>query len=332
MRLAHLHLPKHIPYAHSLRLQDIILEEHLKYNSFSLRSQRDHSQITGIAPIQPPPTLLTFQTDPVYTVGRRHLKANPLTKAQVEFLTTNKTSPDTNNQQGGTPLATFYASPRGGLLTYHAPGQLTAYLIINLRSHAITPRCFIRLLENTVIRTCGRHGVPNTLITEDPGVWIGEAISEQKLTGIIQTAQEHQALKATTRKVCAIGVHVTRGITSHGIGLNVVDSPILNPEAPHLYELPRVQEHEKSALAPGYLSWGFSRIIACGLEGKSVTWLANEGADTAIEPGQVANTLAEEVCKSLSAQGRIDVTGIDRLVEQDVLPKDVIEEPGLRII
>ena len=76
---------------------------------------------------------------------------------------------------------------------------------------------------------CQRLGVMNVERTGDPGVWI----------------------KGGQRKVCALGVQVRRGITSHGIGLNCFD------------------RNE-------WLSWGFGRVVACGLDGKEATWLSKE--------------------------------------------------------
>lgn len=110
------------------------------------------------------------------------------------------------------------------------------------------------MLEDAVIRTCAEFGV-KTCTTEDPGVWIED-------DG-----------KATTRKICAIGVQVSRGVATHGVGLNVSDKL-------------------------GELSWGFQRIVACGLEGKSVTWLDGEGVQDVKVEG-VGEVFAKEVARGL---------------------------------
>ena len=347
MRLQHLHLPHPIAYAHSLRLQHALLEQHLA----DKKALRLDPSLTSVAP---PPTLLTFQTHPTYTVGRRHLKNNPLSPFQIAFLK-GTTPRDPTKTQDGTSLATFHPSPRGGLLTYHAPGQLTAYLVCNLRTHNLTPRCYISMLENAVMRTCADQGVPNVMTTNDPGVWIAERLTSeaQEQREIIGspagTSVRINGLLPTSRKICAIGVQVSSGITSHGIGLNVFDSPIpenLNNE--QLYTLPKAStyastleaEHkdllglttpaDSTVPAPGYLSWGFSRIVACGLEGKSVTWLSREqqlpqqdrrgpenqagqsGKDLTLE--SVAHSLANEIARSLN----IEEADIDRVTEDDV--------------
>lgn len=357
MHLQHLHIRSPIPYIHSLRLQEALLERHFAHKTL-LRKDVSLKDVNNVAP---QPTLITFQTHPTYTVGRRHLTANPLNSSQIAFLTGASRSAETSKLDGdklrdraepGT-LATFYPSPRGGLLTYHAPGQLTAYLILNLRTHSLTPRCYIRLLENTTIRTCARHGVPNVITTEDPGVWIAEKSNghtgnralrndgDACVAGSPNSVDAHN-LKPTDRKICAIGVHVSRGITSHGIGLNVFDSPIIADSTQKgLYTLPKsniyTSEHQRQSElsqldngtipAPGYLSWGFSRIVACGLEGKSVTWLQREQAKhesgaadskitgASVKLDEVAQSLAIEVAQSL----KLHDENIESISEEHIL-------------
>ena len=348
MRLQHVHLQRPISYAYSLRLQELLLERQFAYKT-ALRNDKSLTVPT------PPPTLLTFQTQPTYTVGRRHLRDNPLSDAQIRFLTgaSNDLSENQKNAEDESQLpATFFPSPRGGLLTYHAPGQLTAYLILDLRVHGLTPRCYIRLLENTVMKTCAAHGVPNVMTTEDPGVWIsedagGEAVTEpdasqsscERNDGTSTVASQ----KATSRKICAVGVHVSRGITSHGIGLNCFDSPIDGPAwLKALYTLPQQDQLNRAIPAKGYLSWGFGRIVACGLEGKSVTWLAKEQlanraeeqagsvasqskrkADTINQNGgqgsdlvkAVARTLAQQAAKSLD----LKTASVEQIFEEDLV-------------
>lgn len=118
--------------------------------------------------------------------------------------------------------------------------------------------------------------------TEDPGVWIGQTQTQTRSEvggdGLdVQEKGESEQFQATTRKVCAIGVQVSRGVATHGIGLNVSDKL-------------------------GYLSWGFERIVACGLEGKTVTWLGREGAgDLSVD--EVAGVFAREVASGLKVDG-----------------------------
>ncbi|KIW52250.1 hypothetical protein PV05_07902 [Exophiala xenobiotica] len=376
MRLAHLHIPRLIPYSHSLALQHALLERHFSYKdalrgvslvkgahdvdnitehgavgpgkatatsrpseqfSWTLDAGADagstaaararNGHPTSSSP--PDPTLLTFSTHPTYTVGRRHLLANPISKSQQAFLTA----------EG---LATFHASPRGGLLTYHAPGQLTGYIVADLRQHGITPRCWVKLLEESVMRTCSYWGV-QTMRTEDPGVWIKTSPS-QMAPGSDQLAEgREQSLphdegesdrSKSTRKICAIGVQVSRGITSHGIGLNVFDA-LFPVSLKGRYDFTPAQTRSPTydPRTKGYLSWGFSRIVACGLEGKSVTWLDRErsrhdaNARTARDSApfdfsleDVADVFAREVVRGLNdmrGQGKETVEDVYRIEERD---------------
>ncbi|KIW82437.1 hypothetical protein Z517_05464 [Fonsecaea pedrosoi CBS 271.37] len=272
----------------------------LHHNASSLPALDVSSSSHELSHIQmpPDPVLLTFSTPPTYTVGRRHLLTNPISADQQTFLSANG-------------LATFHASPRGGLLTYHAPGQLTGYVIVDLRRFGITARCWVKLLEESVMRTCSRWGV-RTGRTDDPGVWVlnpGSAADQER--GGRSASRPPKGTAATDRKICAIGVQVSRGVTSHGVGLNVYDAPLPPSATPssasfstglssspgsiplltspfpsaaasssgrRLYDFIPAQTSSPSydPLTRGYLSWGFSRIVACGLEGKSVTWLTRE--------------------------------------------------------
>ncbi|KIX04932.1 uncharacterized protein Z518_05803 [Rhinocladiella mackenziei CBS 650.93] len=348
MRLAHLHIPHRIPYSHSLKLQTALLERHFSYkdqlhsgeqarrkrgnenansyleNTSSQRRIDKHgykddaagltlstpSRVTESSDAQiktlttstfsslslspPDPVVLTFATHPTYTVGRRHLLSNPISESQQNFLT-------------ASGRATFHASPRGGLLTYHGPGQVTGYVIADLRRHGITARCWVKMLEKSVMRTCAHWGV-GTMRTRDPGVWVknNDAPTEQR------EVDDSDETSSTDRKICAIGVQVSRGITSHGIGLNVYDAPLPSSAAGPVYEFTAAQTRSPSydPLTRGYLSWGFSRVVACGLEGKSVTWLMRERRQGP-EPGaedhsvicleSVADVFAQQVMHGLNA-------------------------------
>ena len=316
-RLSHLHLSNPIAYAHSLRLQEAVLNRHWA-NREALRAS-DPTSASDQPRLHPPaPTLLTFQTLPTYTVGRRHLTDNPLSASQIAFLTgTDTASTCSKDKIIPTQAAEFYPSPRGGLLTYHAPGQLTAYPIIDLRRFRLSARNYIRLLEDVVINTCATFGVSNVgRSCGDPGVWVLD-----KQTG-----------KVTDRKICAVGVRVTRGIGSHGIGLNVFDAPIpeglrkkYNFQDPQGKALPAVSPDSAGQHSRGYLSWGFGRIVACGLEGKRTTWLSEEGADASVDVHEVAGVFAGELAKALNMQAKQDpkdmqhLDGVEQLTEEAIL-------------
>src|SRR5271168_1660599 len=139
-------------------------------------------------------TLLLLEHPPVITLGRNASRENVL--ASNELLASK-----------GVEL---HEVRRGGDVTYHGPGQLVGYPIIDLRGVLpgkkgpyLGPVDFVRLLEETLIRTSGDFGVMTQRICKLTGVWTlaGGSIRE--------------------KKIAAIGVHVSQGITSHGFALNV---------------------------------------------------------------------------------------------------------------
>ena len=280
MRLAHLHLPGLTRYIHASLLQEALIQRHFVY--------KDHlrSAAASSPPLpQPDPAIITFTCHPTYTVGRRYLSPPTSSTTLSESKQTYYISPSQESFLRGNNLAAFHSTPRGGDITFHGPGQLTSYPLLDLRRHHITPRNYISLLENTVMRTCARFSVPGTTTTENPGVWI----------------------RGGERKICAVGVQVRRGITGHGIALNVRDD-----------EGDRGSEYDTLGLEDGkeggMLSWGFGRIVACGLEGKGVTWLTREGADKNLQVADVAGVFVEEFAKGLS--------GIDEIystTEEEIL-------------
>ena len=99
----------------------------------------------------------------------------------------------------------LFDTNRGGDVTYHGPGQLVGYPILGLRG--FTPSIgivdYLRKLEEVLIRTCGDYGVFTGRIAGRAGVW----------TTACGTIQE--------KKIAALGVHVSRGVTTHGFALNV---------------------------------------------------------------------------------------------------------------
>lgn len=91
---------------------------------------------------------------------------------------------------------------RGGDVTYHGPGQLVAYPILDLEERGIGVRRYVEILEETVIRTIARYGVKGHRIEGASGVWIGEE-------------------GEVPRKICALGIKCSRFVTMHGLALNV---------------------------------------------------------------------------------------------------------------
>jgi lipoyl(octanoyl) transferase len=99
--------------------------------------------------------------------------------------------------------ASFYPINRGGDITYHGPGQLVVYPIIDLENFFTDIHQYMRLLEEAVIQTLAEFKIVGGRITGLTGVWI-----------------EHEN-EWTTRKICAMGVKTSRWVTMHGLALNV---------------------------------------------------------------------------------------------------------------
>jgi lipoate-protein ligase B len=125
--------------------------------------------------------LLLLEHPPVFTIGRFR---------GHEDITV---PPDTLVREG---IAVVHTS-RGGGVTFHGPGQLVGYPILNLKENGLGVREYIRKLEETVIKLLLALGIRAQTVEQYPGVWADE------------------------RKICSIGIHVSHHITTHGFALNV---------------------------------------------------------------------------------------------------------------
>jgi lipoyl(octanoyl) transferase len=139
--------------------------------------------------------LLLLEHPPVLTLGRNADRSNVL--ASDDLLTARG--------------VTVHQINRGGDVTYHGPGQLVGYPIFDLRSlrnskgARMGPVDFVREMEEALIRLCGVYGVQAGRIAGLTGVWCGLTELSSK----------------ESKKIGAIGIHVSRGITSHGFAFNV---------------------------------------------------------------------------------------------------------------
>lgn len=131
----------------------------------------------------------------------------------------------------------FYPTDRGGDVTYHGPGQLVGYPIMDLRGWKRDVGAYVRGVEQTIIDTLADFGIESGRIPGLTGVWVGE------------------------RKIAAIGVHISRWVTSHGFALNISTD----------------------------LSY-FQYIVPCGLT-KPVTSMAQLGVRASVQ--EVTRSLAE---------------------------------------
>ena len=151
-----------------------------------------------------PDTLLLLEHSHVYTLGRNARRENILV------------SPEWLASRG----AQVFTTDRGGDVTYHGPGQLVGYPILDLTQHRRDISWYMRSLEEVFIRTARDFGIEAGRLPGAAGVWVGN------------------------NKLVAMGVHLSRWVTSHGFSFNV------NTDL-------------------RYFEW----IVPCGLVGKGVTSL-----------------------------------------------------------
>jgi lipoyl(octanoyl) transferase len=133
--------------------------------------------------------LLFVEHPPVYTLGK---------SGSVDHLLLNE---EQLREQG----FTFHKINRGGDITYHGPGQLVAYPILDLEEFFTDVHKYVRCLEEVVIRTCADFGVLAERDEGYTGVWLPGDPSRRQ----------------ARRKICAIGVHLSRWTTLHGFAFNV---------------------------------------------------------------------------------------------------------------
>ena len=131
-------------------------------------------------------TVLLVEHPPVYTLGKSGHAENLLIPREML------------ERMG----ARFYHIDRGGDITFHGPGQLVCYPILDLERIGIGLREYIEALEEAVIRTVAEYGIAAGRIAGASGAWIDPG-------------------KARPRKICAIGVRSSRYVTMHGFALNV---------------------------------------------------------------------------------------------------------------
>ena len=183
-----------------------------------------------------PDVLLLLEHPPVYTRGRRSLPEElPMGAEWYEA-------------QGIEVLDT----DRGGLVTYHGPGQLVAYPIVDLTPMGGDVHEYVRGLETVMIGALAEHGVGAQTIAGLTGVWTDGPAPVPGLAG-------------AAKKIGSIGVHVSKGITTHGLAVNVDND--LQP---------------------------FEWVVPCGIGGVAMTSVARElGAEQDLDA--LGTALAERL-------------------------------------
>ncbi|KAM7220609.1 putative octanoyltransferase [Rhypophila decipiens] len=320
-RLLHIHLPSQGPTLYPPYTIASQLQEHLRRRQLDFKDANANHQ-TPPGPHPPPPTVVSFTPLPTYTLGRR--QTTPLSPAELARLQ----APLFHHGQRCLPV-TVLPSPRGGLTTYHGPGQIVLWPVMDLRSRyhkQFTVRCYSRLLETTTIATLAKLTTARGLAliqgftTDDPGVWVNDLS-----TFIDELPDKHRfalsGLNSTSSpppqgpaKIAALGVHLRRHISALGTAINV-DMPG-----------PELRDEHKSPWA---------RFVPCGLEGKIVTSVQRElRLRTLMLPTFVPhrkqffahiNQSLQKATEKLIAErwvdelsGTLGCDGVDRMSPQDV--------------
>lgn len=259
--LRHIHFEGITPFETGQKIQKAIVSANLdfkKLESKIKKLQRDlESQGFAIAAdeqdilnkilnIRPHPTVLTFQFDKVFTGGKQ-MKQDPDLPNKIKSY----------SEMG----CTYHQLERGGQVTWHGPGQLTAYVILDLKQFTdLTIRCYVdSVLLKAVRNLVKKHHRIDTHLSENPGVWVD----------------------STGNKIASVGCNIQRAITSYGIGLNV------NPDLSYMNSnemcgLPGVKAtsiEQLSAKSVSVQETGeqFAREVAKLLNMRSVEKMSGEG-------------------------------------------------------
>ncbi len=164
-------------YAATWELQEVRFQELLQ---IKIQNRRENTEI-------PTPNYLLFVEHPhVYTLGKSG-KIEHLLKTESELEALG---------------ATFFKINRGGDITYHGPGQIVGYPILDLENFFTDIHQYLRLLEEMVILTLKEYGIESERSEGETGVWLD-----------VGTAK--------ARKICAMGVRASRWVTMHGFAFNV---------------------------------------------------------------------------------------------------------------
>ena len=161
-----------------------------------------------------------------YTLGKTADKHNLV--GDKKYLADNKIS--------------VYDIDRGGDITYHGPGQIVGYPIINLTNWKQDTHKYLRAIEEVIIKVCSEYGLNGNRVDKYTGVWIDD------------------------RKICAIGIKVSRWITMHGFAFNVNTDLKL-----------------------------FDGIVPCGISDKAVTSL-NKELNKEIDLTEVKEKIISHIC------------------------------------
>jgi lipoyl(octanoyl) transferase len=186
-----------IDYKEAWDYQTKLFDEIVAIKAKNVKLRTQNSELPTPYSLLPTPNYLLFCEHPhVYTLGKSGSQENLL----IDFLKLKNIN------------ATYYKIDRGGDITYHGPGQIVGYPIIDMENFGLGVKNYIYKLEESIILTLAEYNIKSERLEGATGVWIG-------------TKQENlptpYSLLLTPRKICAIGVRTSRYTTMHGFAFNI---------------------------------------------------------------------------------------------------------------
>jgi len=167
--------------------QEELLSKNVEIKSLKWRNEVDEHNVAIETDAQTTHHLLLVEHPPVYTLGK---------SGKIEHVLISDEERKKNDLG-------FYKINRGGDITFHGPGQIVAYPILDLEKFYTDIGKYMRSLEEVIIKTLSDYGLKGDRSAGETGVWLDPGI------------------KGRERKICAIGIRCSRWITMHGLAFNV---------------------------------------------------------------------------------------------------------------
>jgi len=167
--------------------QEELLAKNVEIKSLKWRNEVDEHNVAIETDAQTTHHLLLVEHPPVYTLGK---------SGKIEHVLISDEERKKNDLG-------FYKINRGGDITFHGPGQIVAYPVLDLEKFYTDIGKYMRSLEEVIIKTLAEYGLKGDRSAGETGVWLDPGI------------------KGRERKICAIGIRCSRWITMHGLAFNV---------------------------------------------------------------------------------------------------------------
>ncbi len=174
-----------VPYAEAWKYQEELLSENVKIKSARWRVEAGEEDTLVVDDTTH--HLLFVEHPPVYTLGK---------SGKIEHVLISDEERQKKNIE-------FFKIDRGGDITFHGPGQIVGYPILDLEKFYTDIGRYMRDIEEVMIRTCAGYGIEAGRSPGETGVWVDAG------------------KKGRERKICAIGIRCSRWITMHGFAFNV---------------------------------------------------------------------------------------------------------------